>query len=500
MRIATLNKRTFLDLVGSNDESLVPIASSKYPKNPPNKDEFYVLWDDDFGHFGLPSAIVVNDIELKDFLAWTSTFIGTLKPLTAFIRVVPYSIAIDFVSMREIPSFDGYDSACAAIIIAEALSNAPEKIQPTSLTPLLCGSTYSYVLARAFAFNLTFDSFIQICGKVSSVRALSGQTPRKVSAASILAIWYILYCIKCDSNNVVITNQYMNSLLNLLSQNESNKTNELRYYLQYIADACYQYKTYGDIDISTLKKFSSSVKFEGQHRLWDNTKENNVINFINIMSSLDSDKERPAFASGFLCGYFASKVAPGSFSHIDLVWPYLDKIPTALIWYAVFAGLSKKAYILQTADCLPLRVIRDLLIPSGLLSIPTCDISVDELEVLITGNSKTLPFKHGYSGHLQIEIVPNIIAKVKWIDPERQVSSLQQPINKPSYSNAAIDEMGALLRRMERVYRDLSGSSNVNPYRDFSNSPKSNSYAESKAGNIKRKKEVKQDKQDKLIE
>lgn len=471
MRIANLNKRGLLDLFGSSDMPS-PVSQQTFPKIPPDPDSFYLLWEED--KTGLPSAIIVNDNELKDLIAWTSTFIGTIKPFTAFIRVMPYSVAADYSVVQASPNFDGYESVCAAMIIAEALSNAPEKVHPNTLTPLVCGSTYSYALARAFALNITFDSFNTIIEKISSVRDLSGQAPRKVSPYSILAIWYVLYSIRCDSNNTIFANHYMNSFLDALKKTDSSNNKDIKYYLQYICDACYQFKTFGDIDDNTFFKFTKAVQLDQQRNLWEKTKEINVINFKNVMTILLSEVERPTFATAFLCGYFANKVAPGTFSHVDLVWSYIEKLPTALLWYAIFAGLSKKNDVLQSSDCLPLRVIRDLFAPSGLLNIPSCDISVDELEVLMTGTNKSINFKHGYSGHLQVEVAPNVITKVRWIDPDKSYPSPQQNINTPKYSVAAIEEIGVLLRQMERVYKEISIPSN------YSSSSKSNPYLATK--------------------
>lgn len=459
MYFTIFNKRSFLDFLSG---SLIPLAQLNLPKYPPGNDEFYAMWEDKpANQFSLPSAIVVNDEALRDFMAWVSTFIGTIKPFTAFVRVIPFSIFSDF-SKEMKPSFAGYESACAALIIAEALSNAPEKVHQSSLTPLLCGSTYSYALARAFACELPFDAFLRITNKVSLVRKLSGQPNRKIPPTSILAVWYILYAIRCDSKNVLISKRNLDSLLGLFPDLDHKRSNETRYYLQYISDACYQFKEYGEIDYNILRKFSGSTSLEN-YTVWDKSKESNVIAFKNLMNTLLAERDTPAIAIGFLCGYLACKVAPGSFSHVDLVWPYLDKYPTALLWYALFAGLSKKSDILSSSDCLPLRVIRDLLTPFGLLNIPTGDISVDELEVLFTDSSKDFSFKHGYAGHLQIEVAPNIITKLKWFEaPKPQVP--QASPARPSYPDEVLNDLASVMRRIEGIYNTLSGESKPNRY------------------------------------
>jgi hypothetical protein len=48
-----------------------------------------------------------------------------------------------------------------------------------------------------------------------------------------------------------------------------------------------------------------------------------------------------ALTSSFLAGLLADQVGPGTFEHIDLLLPYLDRYPTALVWYGLCAGLHR---------------------------------------------------------------------------------------------------------------------------------------------------------------
>ena len=81
--------------------------------------------------------------------------------------------------------------------------------------------------------------------------------------------------------------------------------------------------------------------------------------------------------SSFLAGLLADQIGPGSFEHVELLLPYLNQYPTALIWYGLCAGLHPDSEVQQVGNCLGRRLVRDLLAPDPILSRPKYDIAVE---------------------------------------------------------------------------------------------------------------------------
>ena len=105
--------------------------------------------------------------------------------------------------------------------------------------------------------------------------------------------------------------------------------------------------------------------------------------------------------SSFLAGLLADQISPGSFEHVDLLLPYLNQYPTALIWYGLCAGLHPDSEVQQVGNCLGRRLVRDLLASDPILSRPKYDIAVRELEVHLD-REEPLEFRTASQNHIAV--------------------------------------------------------------------------------------------------
>src|SRR5436190_16871577 len=92
---------------------------------------------------------------------------------------------------------------------------------------------------------------------------------------------------------------------------------------------------------------------------------------------------RPCHNRGFLCGYLASCLHPGSLEYVDLVTSHLSGLPTLMLWYGVCAGLHPQSSVLSEFGGLGRRLLRDVLRREHILDRPDCDLAFDELQVLL---------------------------------------------------------------------------------------------------------------------
>ena len=128
---------------------------------------------------------------------------------------------------------------------------------------------------------------------------------------------------------------------------------------------------------------------------------------------LHSPNQLDALTSSFLAGLLADQIGPGSFEHVDLLLPYLNQYPTALLWYGLCAGLHPDSEVQQVGNCLGRRLIRDLLAPDPILSRPKYDIAVSELEVHLD-REEPLEFRTASQNHIAVELLPGVPAYMKW--------------------------------------------------------------------------------------
>jgi hypothetical protein len=131
--------------------------------------------------------------------------------------------------------------------------------------------------------------------------------------------------------------------------------------------------------------------------------------------------------SSFLAGLLADQIGPGSFEHVDLLLPYLDQYPTALLWYGLCAGLHPDSEVQRVGNCLGRRILRDLLAPDRILSRPKYDIAVSELEVHLD-REEPLEFRTASQNHLAVELLPGVPAYMKWPIPTETASTQSRGI------------------------------------------------------------------------
>ena len=184
-----------------------------------------------------------------------------------------------------------------------------------------------------------------------------------------------------------------------------------------------------------------------------------------------------ALTSSFLAVLLADQISPGSFEHVDLLLPYLNQFPTALIWYGLCAGLHPDSEVQQVGNCLGRRLVRDLLASDPILSRPKYDIAVSELEVHLD-REEPLEFRTASQNHIAVELLPGVPAYMKWpvttTEPVATVSrgvsgspgQAELPLNssfgEPVAGGLSADRHYAiqdLERAVERVKQLLKGDS-----------------------------------------
>jgi hypothetical protein len=194
-----------------------------------------------------------------------------------------------------------------------------------------------------------------------------------------------------------------------------------------------------------------------------------------------------ALTSSFLAGLLADQISPGSFEHVDLLLPYLNQYPTALIWYGLCAGLHPDSEVQQVGNCLGRRLIRDLLASDPILSPPKYDIALGELEVHLDREAP-LEFRIASQNHIAVELLPGVPAYMKWPVTSEPVSTQSRgvsgsgrqaelPLNS-SFAEAiagglsadrqyAIQDLERAVERVKLLLKDSSQSPNAPDKGDY---------------------------------
>ena len=425
------------DRIQLTDELLLLWASEPKPVPAPQSGEY------------LPDGIVVHPKQMREFLAWITTVAGGYRPFTAFIKVIDQQYLQRAIDPKE-PNLGPFENAVAGLIIAEALTLAGPQRSLSALSLLPCESTYCYSFARALALGYASDGDDPIAAPFGLARKLTRQPARRL--------------------NDELLSAPLKLLAGLASGREQSDLS--RDIPAFIWETCRELQS--EREITRSWRLLAEVGILPHQPLADlrGPREHRVRAFERI---LKSPNRSDVVTSSFVAGLLADQISPGSFEHIDLLMPYLNQYPTALIWYGLCAGLHPDAETQQAGNCLGRRLIRDLLASDPLLSRPRYDIALGELEVHLD-REEPLEFRTASQNYIAVELLPGVPAYMKW--PVTQVTEavsardkgagrgarqVELPLNT-SYSESGTSGLSAdqhyavqdLERAVERVKRLLT--------------------------------------------
>jgi len=383
-----------------------------------------------------PDAIVIHPKQMREFIAWVTTVAGGYRPFTAFIRIIDPQYLQHAIEPKE-PSLGTFENAVAGLIIAEALTLAGARRSVVALSLLPCESTYSYSFARALALGYARNGEDPIAAPFGLARKLTRQPPRRLNDELLSTTLKVLSGLASDTKT-------------------PDRSGDIP---AYIWETCRELQSEREVTRSWRLLADVGVLPHQPLAELRGPREQRVRAFERI---LKGQHRSDVLSSSFLAGLLADQISPGSFEHVDLLLPYLNQYPTALIWYGLCAGLHPDSEVQQVGNCLGRRLVRDLLAPDPVISRPKYDIAVGELEVHLDREAP-LEFRTASQNHIAVELLPGVPAYMKWpvtatepvSTPSKAVSGSASQAELPLNASFAEPVAGGLSADRKYAIQDL---------------------------------------------
>ncbi len=373
----------------------------------------------------LPAAIVTSSSEQKrDCLAWAITYLQPLRPVTAFCRVLSKDEACKAASLRSNTTLDGFAEACLGLVIGETATYLAEGLDSAAITPEACRAAYSYAMTQGVAVDAGTLEDDLITNAWWTTREVGNQPHLPIQLRELRLVWDVLLTV-------------MKGGFALSGADVPRPPDQ-------IVSACIELNK-GEIaqSANTMQWDDRLVSLLGQMQ---GPREQRVTAFEEAASELTSRHRPDIVEPAFACGYFASRIDPGSLSHIPVVAPYLKAMPTAIMWYGLCAGLYPHSGVMDFSEGVGRRLLRDMLRGGSFLDRPTCDIAASELEVIAKGKTPLLDFPRGHQGSVEVEIMPGVTT---------YLSLGEGDAGRPDQSGSAMPDADAVLRRVASALNEL---------------------------------------------
>ena len=141
---------------------------------------------------------------------------------------------------------------------------------------------------------------------------------------------------------------------------------------------------------------------------------------------------------------------------MPLLDPYTHRLKGLTLWYGLFSGVTRAARLVDQNEGVGRRILRDMLLDDTVFASPSCDIGVDELEVIAASASAVQNVPRRSAEQLLIEIVPCINTVTPWPTGERQAMATQRGLFDEENRKLESD-VRDLNQAAERLLRRLRG-------------------------------------------
>ncbi|WP_139114795.1 hypothetical protein [Rhizorhabdus dicambivorans] len=332
---------------------------------------------------------------MDEFFAFTSTYIATYKPYSAFYHVIPLELtdAIDGRSPLERTKVTTFARLVAGAARAEAYAasrSRPDFAFNSSLTA--ANATLSAALGAASVAGYPSALLPWITAQWASLRSrldrYAGAPDPAIEIASILQL--LARTVRNESSELGLSDNRSAAAISGFIQAALTRgvNSELLRKLDY--------ELPNHIDLVAMLAASREERIQLFNR------------FVSSVSAGAPDR----FESTFIAGLLLAIAGNGSFEMLRSARDLSDRIPTAIIWFGICAALFEESNVLTGANCLGRRIARDLDRPYDPFNLPKADLGLFEYRAMSRDAGSLEQINVGSVDAFCIEILPDIVTYV----------------------------------------------------------------------------------------
>ena len=372
--------------------------------------------------------IVVEEKNLRDFFAFTTTYLSTYAPFTAFFRVLTPQTLVDmFGEANETFGRVEIPEACVAVTIAECFLQSRGHSTLENLTVQGCLATLSSAMIAALKSERKAEELEGIAHAWQNIRRLLQEESHQIGATSILEFWSFVQAAR-------------QPFIELRSRDANSRTvvDFLRATFIYRAISL---ENWYDLTADLPDLRSALSNFSG-------TREERVIAFDHAARVLSAADHVDRKIREVVAGALLSELADGNLEYMGLSLPLRPYLPLLPLWFALFSSLKSDTNALTVSNCLGRRVARDLFRQSDLFSVPTADIALHELELRLDERPLVSSLRSEYQSILSVELMPGVVSPFRFSRGRSESEASASP------NRERLREARQLLKQTQRILEE----------------------------------------------
>ncbi|WP_418124441.1 hypothetical protein [Variovorax sp. 160MFSha2.1] len=377
---------------------------------------------------GLPVVVIPADNDLESFFADIATYFPERAPISAYAHVVSeasYRALSIQPKNRGKKSRDKREiSALIGLILGEALSMQKGAGSQTALPSYSsCKRTLAYCVARAAILypNLLTS---EVVTRWLQIRQLTGMDSSATIASAI------------------------NWSTEMIKGNLSTQDDPV---LQDIVETLTAYlkrQVKREFVAAHLTSLYSGLR-EAVPLLYD-AYDKRIDAFSAIVKAI-RDESRGEILDSVSLAFFCNLILPGSFSHSALIERLLPALPDSMLWYGLFAGSSDEFSPTSAVGGITQKILRDLVSPFDLAQRPTCDLSIEEYEVLARLPLRAEVLKPTQAKAVLVSLYPGVEVYVRSVMEEDEGGERNALSHMLAERNLRLSRVRELLRHADQI-------------------------------------------------
>lgn len=426
----TLTRQQFVEAVGNLDRyQPLPFSPEFGEPEPPEGDKLTAIWlSEAQPEKALPDILLIASQRITEFIAFSATFVGSIRPLSAHIRLLtPEQYFAARRRDREHFRRVGLEAFVGAVI-AEALTEIRSKRSFDALSMNAFTSTFSFAMGRNLWLYRDEVLFEDTSRFWFGTREWTRQPMRRLQKQQLMQIWTIL---KNFSEGKMSDHVIVDALIDLYEHKS-------------LGAAVLKALTHDKMSSEDLKIIMSSPREER-------------LKFVE--NYLVSDRTEKNIIDDFLCGYFMSLISNGTMDYASLLVENLDKFPTGLMWYGICGGVQREGRLDSWKRGLQHWITREIRRDFCLEQRPTADVSAIEFQVLLRAPSKGGLLQHN-SRTLAVELVPGVEQSLPWPPKAEEAKPPEQNVND-SNKALTIEDVNVISQKCQAILKRFEASQNL---------------------------------------
>lgn len=391
----------------------------------------------------LPSVVIPAEFDLEDFFATVATYYPGQSPLTAYVHVLGEDLkeCFDPAQPDIVPDSRGLNrrqiarlGACLGETALAALGSSEAALNPSYSA---CKRSLGYALARTVALYPSFEKSVAVEKRWARLRRLSGLVVSQVAVRAVCAIHAAASDGAVPSNECALAPRLRSALVTHVAV--SHADNVLEHVLIEF------YPQLGGIALEIDGPFDARMGV-----------------FLRAVEEIQRSSQG-AEADSLAVGYFCNRILPGSFAHGKVLARLVEFFPSALVWYGMFCSTSLSFDARHFGNGLFAKLGRDMSQPFSFAQRPQCDLSLDELEVLMRTPLRSEAIKPIQQKIASVALLPGLDVFSRFTPDEDGHGGRDSPATRTGVSDERLTRATQLLGEAVSLLHQLGGQEKLAP-------------------------------------